>query len=134
MMRRVVQDTNCLLMSISSRSPYHKVWSDFLEGKVEWCVSTEILSEYTEILEQKTSAWLAETVVDTIVNNENTIRVSPNFYFKLIEAYPDDNKFVDCAVCGNAELIVSNDAHFNILKDIDFPKIKVSRIEEFVKM
>ncbi len=121
-------------MSIASRSPYHKIWTDFLEGKVEWCVSTEILAEYTEILEQKTTPWLAETVVDTIVNNENTIRVAPNFFFKLIEADPDDNKFVDCAVCGNAELIVSNDSHFNILNQIDFPRVRISRIEEFIKM
>ncbi len=134
MMRRIVLDTNCLLMSIASRSPYHKIWTDFLEGKVEWCVSTEILAEYTEILEQKTTPWLAETVVDTIVNNENTIRVAPNFFFKLIEADPDDNKFVDCAVCGNAELIVSNDSHFNILNQIDFPRVRISRIEEFIKM
>lgn len=133
-MRRIVLDTNCLLMSISSKSPYHKIWSDFLDGKVEWCVSTEILVEYTEILGRKTTPWLAETVVDTIVNNANTIRVSPNFYFNLIEADPDDNKFVDCAVCGNAELIVSNDSHFNILETIDFPKIKVYRIEDFIKL
>ena len=50
-MRRIVLDTNCLLMCVSSNSPYHKVWTEFVEGKVEWCVSTEILSEYMEILE-----------------------------------------------------------------------------------
>lgn len=132
-MKRIVLDTNCLLMSISSRSPYHKVWTDFLEGKVEWCVSTEILEEYTEIISQKTTPWLAETIVDTIVNNENTIRVSPNYFFHLIQSDPDDNKFVDCAICGNAELIVSNDSHFSILETIDFPKIKVLRIEDFIK-
>ena len=83
-MRRIVLDTrsnlfacqskNCLLMCVSSKSPYHKVWTEFVEGKVEWCVSTEILSEYMEILEQKTNAWFAEVIVNAIVNNENTIR------------------------------------------------------------
>ncbi len=131
-MRRIVLDTNCLLMCISPKSPYHKIWRDFVDGKVEWCVSTEILSEYTEILEKKTSLWFAETVVNAIVNNENTIRVSPTYFFQLIEADPDDNKFVDCAVCGNAEFIVSNDAHFNILKQISWPKITVISIDEYV--
>ena len=42
-MRRIVLDTNCLLMCVSSKSPYHKVWTEFVEGKVAWCVSTEIL-------------------------------------------------------------------------------------------
>lgn len=130
-MRRIVLDTNCLLMAIPSKSPYHKIWTDFLEGKVQWCVSTEILSEYTEILEQKTSPWLAETVVNTIVNNVNTVRIAPTFFFELIQSDPDDNKFVDCAVCGNAEFIVSNDAHFRMLSQIDFPKVRVVSIKEY---
>ena len=124
-MRRIVLDTNCLLMCISSKSPYHKVWTEFVEGRVEWCVSTEILSEYMEILEQKTNAWFAEVIVNAIVNNENTVTVSPSFFFNLIQADPDDNKFVDCAVCGNAEYIVSNDSHFQALNDIDWPKLQL---------
>lgn len=131
-MRRIVLDTNCLLMCVPPKSPYHQIWRDFLEGKVEWCVSTEILSEYTEILASKTSLWFAETVVDTIVNGENTIRVSPTYFFNLIKSDPDDNKFVDCAICGNAEYIVSNDAHFKILNEIDFPKVRVVRIEDYL--
>lgn len=130
-MRRIVLDTNCLLMCVPPRSPYHQVWRDFLEGKVEWCVSTEILSEYTEVLAAKTSLWFAEAVVDTIVNNENTVRVTPTYFFDLIKADPDDNKFVDCAICGNAEYIVSNDSHFKILNEIDFPKVRVLRIEDY---
>ena len=130
-MRRLVIDTNCLLMSVFPNSPYHALWKDFIEGKVLWCVTTEILSEYTEILGEKASPWFAESVVDTIVNNKNTIRVSPTFFFNLIETDPDDNNFVDCAVCGNAEYIVSNDAHFKILSEIEFPKISVIRIEQY---
>lgn len=85
-MRKVVIDTNCLLMCVSANSPYHKVWSDFIEGKVAWCVSTEILAEYNEILALHTSPWFAEVVVNTIVNNETTIRVAPTFFFHLIQA------------------------------------------------
>ena len=134
MKRRIVLDTNCLLMCVPPRSPYHRVWREFLDGKVEWCVTTEILAEYTEVLAAKTSLWFAETVVDTIVNNENTIRVAPTYFFELIKADPDDNKFVDCAICGNAEYIVSNDAHFRILNQIDFPRIKVLRIEDYLSI
>lgn len=130
-MKRIVLDTNCLLMCVFPRSPFYKIWKDFLEGRVEWCVTTEILSEYTEILQQKTSSRFAEVVVNTIVNNSHTIRISPTFFFSLIETDPDDNKFVDCAICGNAEFIVSNDAHFKILSEINFPKIKVVRIEDY---
>jgi predicted nucleic acid-binding protein len=51
----------------------------------------------------------------------------------LIQADPDDNKFVDCAVCGNAEFIVSNDSHFRILDDIDWPKLQLVTIQEYIK-
>lgn len=133
-MRRIVLDTNCLLMCVSSKSPYHKVWTEFVEGRVEWCVSTEILSEYMEILEQKTNAWFAEVIVNAIVNNENTVRVSPSFFFNLIQADPDDNKFVDCAVCGNAEYIVSNDSHFRALNDIDWLNSNLLQYKNMLKI
>lgn len=44
-----------------------------------------------------------------------------------------NNKFDDCAVAANAEYIVTNDAHFDILKQIDWPKLTVTTIKEFAK-
>lgn len=49
----------------------------------------------------------------------------------MIQADPDDNKFVDCAVCSNAEYIVSNDAHFRVLKQIGWPKLSVIVIDDY---
>ena len=50
-----------------------------------------------------------------------------------IQADPDDNKFVDCAFEANATYIVSNDKHFNALKEIDYPKIQVIKLIEFLQ-
>ena len=52
-------------------------------------------------------------------------------HFGLIDADPDDNMFVDCAVAADAEYIVTNDAHFNVLKQIDWPKVSILTIGEF---
>ena len=131
-MRRIVLDTNCLLMILPSRSPYHRVWTDIVGGRIELCVSTEILNEYQEILSEHSSPELAQSVIQALLNSINVIRVTPTFFFNLIESDPDDNKFVDCAICGSAELIVTNDAHFNVLKSIDFPVVDVKSIQEFV--
>lgn len=98
-MRRIVLDTNCLVAILPSRSPYHEVWTDFLDGKLELCVSNEILSEYVEIISAKTESAFAEAIVNTLINKPNLIRVVPTWRFGLIEADPDDNKFVDCAIC-----------------------------------
>ena len=57
-MKSIVLDTNCLIASLPSRSLYHQAWSDFVEGKYILCVSNEILTEYEEILTQKTNPFL----------------------------------------------------------------------------
>jgi len=60
--------------------------------------------------------------------------ITPFFKFNLIENDKDDNKFVDCYLISNADVLVSNDRHFNCLKDINFPKIKLINIDEFKRV
>ena len=62
----------------------------------------------------------------------STIYQETYIHFGLIEADADDNKFVDCAVAANAEYIVTNDKHFDILKHINWPKVSVIAIKEFL--
>ena len=131
-MRRVVIDTNCLLAILPSKSLYHKVWNDFLEEKLEICVSNEVLMEYEEILSQKTSSFFADAIIKALLNRKNLVRVSPTWRFRLITQDPDDNKFVDCAIAGQAEFLISNDKHFSVLKEIDFPAVHTVTLQEFV--
>ena len=86
-MRRIVLDTNCLLMALPSRSPYHRVWTDFLSGTLAFCVSTEILNEYEEIIGKQSSPTLAEAVIQALINRPNLIKVEPTYFFHLIEAH-----------------------------------------------
>lgn len=132
-MRRVVLDTNCLLQALPSRSPYHKIWTEVLAGHISLCVNTEILNEYEEILSQKTTREIARSVVEAIARLHTTVYQDAYFHFGLIEADADDNKFVDCAVAADAEYIVTNDSHFNILKQIGWPRLTVINIKEFAK-
>jgi len=132
-MRNIVLDTNCLLVCIANSSKFHSVWIAFLNEEFRLCVSNEIMTEYEEILARKTSPTFAEMIVHIILNSENVLFVNPSYRFGLIIADPDDNKFVDCAIIANADYIVSQDTHFDILKTINFPKVSVIRIEEFVR-
>ena len=132
-MLRVVLDTNCLIQSVSRRSPYYRIWSDFIAERYALCVTTEILEEYAEILTQHLSPTVAEIVVAAILRANNTVRVDAQFRFNLIEIDPDDNKFVDCAIVSNAAYIVTNDAHFNCLATIPFPRVDVCGIDEFLR-
>jgi len=128
---RIVLDTNCLLASLSRRGAYFNVWKGLQQGKYTLCVSNEILEEYEEILTQSTNSVIASNVVQTLLNAPTVELIEPFYRFNLITQDPDDNKFVDCAIAGNATYIVSNDSHFDILKQTDFPKLIVKKIQEF---
>ncbi len=130
--RRIVLDTNCLVAALSRHSEYYPVWSEFQAGKYTLCVSNEILEEYQEIIEKKTSAIVAQNVINLLLKSKDVELVAPSFRFHLIEADHDDDKFVDCAFAANATYIVSNDKHFEVLKDITFPQLLVLKLKEFL--
>ena len=132
-MRTIVLDTNCLLAVLPSISPYHRVWIDILSGVVSLCVSNEVLEEYEEILGKKTNPAVAQAVVRAILEAPGLKRVEPTFFYHMITADPDDNKFVDCAIKANARYIVTEDRHFNVLKTIDFPHIDVINLNDFLE-
>ncbi|MBE6255505.1 MAG: putative toxin-antitoxin system toxin component, PIN family [Prevotella sp.] len=131
-MRCVVLDTNCLIQALPTKSLYHKVWTDFLEGKYRLCVSNEILMEYEEILAEHTSPQVAHNVVEAIARHPQTYYRESYFRFHLLsDIDKDDDKFVDCAITANADYIVTEDSHFKHLKQIPFPQLTVLTLDEF---
>ena len=132
-MSRLVLDTNCLIQIVSPRSKYHFLWDSFVRGENTLCISNEIIEEYVEIMQLLMGNAAAEYVVKTILNSRFTELVVPYYNFNLIEVDKDDNKFVDCAFAGGADFIVSEDAHFNVLKSLPFPTFNVVTMDEFLK-
>ncbi len=133
-MRYIVLDTNCLLQALPSNSPYHKIWTEVLDGNICLCVNTDILEEYEEVIARKATPEIAQNIVEAIVNLTTTVMQNTYVHFELLPADSDDNKFVDCAVASDAEYIVTNDKHFNPLKEIPWPKVEIIKITEFIKL
>ena len=131
-MNPVVIDTNCLLQIISRKSPYRPIWDAFIAGCYDLCVSNEILDEYQEILEQQITPTVAENVVMLILNQQNVQLVDPHFRMGIITADPDDNKFVDCAFAAGADYLVSEDSHFNVIRQTPFPQLNLVTLDEFL--
>ena len=97
-------------------------------------VTNEIILEYEEKIklffnEEQVSFFLQ--LLDILPNIHKI-----NVFYKLniISNDPSDNKFVDCAFASNAKYIVTNDKHFDVLKNIEFPKINVINIEELTQL
>ena len=132
-MKNIVLDTNCLLASLSRNKEEYVIWKSLQDGKYNLCVTNEILSEYTEVLQRNISPTIAENVMFLLLNLDNVVFIDTYFQFNLITSDPDDNKFVDCAIAANAKFIVTNDKHFNELDIVDFPKVEHITIAEFVE-
>ena len=129
-MRKVVLDTNVLLVSISERSRLHWIFKELLKKQYELYVTTDILNEYAEIIEQHMGSETSESTMGVIENLSNIHFITKYYQFQLLKD-EDDDKFVDCAIAANADFIVSHDRDFNVLKSIDFPKVKEIKAEEF---
>ena len=131
-MRYIVLDTNALIQALPTRSRYHKIWSDFLAGRYSLCVSNEILTEYEEILSLHASPAVAHNVVEAIARHPQTYHCESYFHFHLLaDVDKDDDKFVDCAIAASADYIVTEDSHFNHLKQIPFPRLTILTLDEF---
>ena len=129
---RVVLDINALLIALPISSPYRPIFDALRAGKFDFILSTDILLEYHEKLAEKTSATVADNVVKLLLSLDNCTLQSVYFEWGLMHNDPDDNKYVDCALVSNADHLVSEDRHFSILRDIDFPRLSVIRIDEFL--
>ena len=132
---KVVIDTNCLLPSIFASSKHAILWDKFCLCSYTLCVSTDILEEYEEKIKDKFGYDIAEATLGKIINASNVLQVIPYYKWDMLTYIdPDDNKFVDCDLNSGADYIVTNDKHFNGLKKINFPSIKVIGIEEFKRI
>ena len=134
-MIRVVLDTNVLLVSLPSHSPFHLIYRAVVEGRIRLFITNEIVTEYEEKISQRLRIDRTEIYLRELLNLPNVALIDVYFNWYKIEADPDDNKFVDCAVACNADYLVTNDRHFNVLNDAtDFPAVTIIKAEDFLKI
>lgn len=128
---RVVIDTNVFLVIIPSRSKHHWAFEAVKQNRLDLLLSTEIVLEYEEQPGLRYTFDVTNGLIDVLLLKKNTALITPFYAWNLITADADDNKFVDCAVAGNADMIVTNDKDFDEAKRSPFPVVNVVSIEEF---
>lgn len=130
----IVLDTNVLVMSLSLRNEYSRIWESFVKGDYTLCLSNDIMEEYEEVISRNINPKVARIVISYLLILPNVRFLDPHYSFGLIKTDVDDNKFVDCAICANAKYIVSEDHHFDVLKKCSFPKVEVIGIDLFANI
>lgn len=131
---KVVIDTNCLLASIPPKSDFYWLYKKFENEQFDWVISNEVLTEYDEKISEIYSKQTADIVLNILTFAPNVIFIEPYFKWQLISVDQDDNKFVDLAIASDADYLLTNDKHFNILKSLEFPKINIVNMSEFKKI
>jgi len=118
----VVLDTNALVRVALAKSPLARALRFALEeGVFILLTSDEILLELDRVLHYPRIAVHHALTEDIIQEFESVVRsvavVVPGLYVvRRIEADPDDDKFLACALEGDADYIVSEDPHLRDLK------------------
>jgi len=113
---RVALDTNTLLQAIPTKSRFRPIIEAFEQNRFVLILSNEILLEYEDVLKKLggARAWPAfQDLLAALPNN--SVLVSPSYRWQAIRRDSDDDKFVDAAVAGDAEWIVTEDSDFDDL-------------------
>ena len=131
---KIVLDTNLLWVSISRHSSSHWLIQDLVNQRYTLCVTTDILEEYEEIIERFLGAETAQNFMEFLGALPNISKVTKHIRWQLIIDDPDDDKFADCYLWGNANHLVTHDKHFNVLKNRIFPKVNVIKLDDFKRI
>ena len=111
---RAVLDTNVLISSVLSTGTPHNVVVAGFEGEYQIVVSVATLTEFRETLLKYPDRFHMD---DKAVQKEvETVRyfsefVAPEEDIRAVEEDPDDDKFLEAAVAGNVDYLVSGDKH-----------------------
>ena len=130
---KVVLDTNIFISGIFWRGSSNKVILNWKEGKFTLVTSLKAVSEIIKVLKDfkiKLSDDMIKEWIDLIIRN--SIIVEPKEKIAIVKDDSKDNIFIETAVAGNVDYIVSQDNH--LLKLKEFRGIKIITPEEFNKI
>lgn len=136
-MIRIVLDTNVIISGFLWEGKPYQLLDLIDSGKIELVLSIEILEEIERVLENEKLAPIIDNAglsVKMLMNKVCSMAhiINPKIELKLIESDPDDNKFIECALDGKADYIVSGDKHLLEIKE--FEGIKIIKPKEFLEI
>lgn len=126
-MKRVVLDTN-IFVSMALGGQVGKINDEWRAGKFILIVSEDIVSEYLDVL-QRPKLHLKSRTIATIVNRiyRKAEFVTPEEKIFVVLADMTDNKFIEAAITGKTDYIVSGDKHLLDLKEFQTIPIITAR-------
>lgn len=136
-MIRITVDTNILISATFWHGSSEKIIAKVENKELILVLSEYILEEYYKVLEYEE---IKEKIKNKGLEMKQSILkigtiseiVDVKSKIDLIKDDPSDNKFVECAIDGKADYIISKDHH--LLKFKEYQGIKIITPEEFLKI
>ena len=130
---RVVLDTNVFISGIHWTGASEKILRAWMNKDFQLISSLQIIEELVRILmgfkvplDPDDISWWENLVL------ENSIIVIPTEKVNVVKDDHDDDKFIEAALEGKAEYIVSQDKH--LLKMKEYRGIKILHPDEFLEL
>lgn len=128
---KVVLDTNVFISGVFFSGPPYQILKAWRDGKIQLVLSESILEEYlrvAEVLSERFPQIQLGPILELL-----TVEAEFTFAFNLPKPVctdPDDDKFIECAIAGKAEAIISGDKH--LLKASGYHGLEVMTPRKFV--
>ena len=116
-MKRVILDTNIVISSVLGGALV-LIFEKWDQGKFTVVVTSDILSEYFDVI-NRSKFRLKQDTIDKITRYlyQFSEYVVPEEKIQVIETDPKDDKFLEAAVAGKVDFIVSGDNHLLEIKE-----------------
>lgn len=118
---KVVLDTNVVVSRFISRSGAPaRIYEFWQQRRFDVLVTADILNEYEEVLSrpaiQRRTNLTGDDVIALIAEISSlAIAVAPKRFVFGVSRDPDDDVFLECALAGSADYIVTGDRHLLVL-------------------
>jgi uncharacterized protein len=108
---RVVVDTNVLVSALGWRGAPYRLIQGCFAGRHQLLLSPAILSELDRVLRYPKLGFEPGAILSYLESLAETAEmVSPAIRLEVVKEDPDDDKFLECAVEGGAQALVTGDS------------------------
>jgi putative PIN family toxin of toxin-antitoxin system len=128
---KTVIDTNVFVSSFFGGKP-REVIDLWKAGQITLGLSSPIVEEYVAVLRRLGLDKRGELddLLDVFAHGTHVIYTSNTPHLAIVEANPDDDKFIECAVALKCSVIISGDKHLKSVRN--YMGIKIASPAEFL--
>lgn len=109
---KIVVDTNIFISAAILKGVSAGLMDYWKEERFIWLFSAEIFDEYFEVIARPKFGQEEKDIRElSDILTTKAVAVEPNIKVNIVKEDPDDNKFLECAIAGEADYIVSGDRH-----------------------